>query len=49
MLEDDCCMSGVAIVKLRSDLEDQDVVYVSYENEVIDLNIIWLTFVIHHL
>ena len=34
VVNDDCCMSGLATVKLRSELEDQHIIYISYENEV---------------
>ncbi len=34
VVNDDCCMSGLATMKIKSDLEDQHVVYISYENEV---------------
>ena len=37
---DNCCLANTAALQLRSNLNNNDVIYVSYENEVCEDNVL---------
>ena len=39
VVNDNCCMSGLGTIRLRSQIPESQVLYVSYENEVLRIGI----------